>query len=193
MVNFNIDLKEKTILVTGAAGFIGSHLIKKLCQDMPGTRIIGIDNLNDYYDVRLKESRLRDLSPFPTFLFIKGNIADQSRVESVFKTYHPAVVVNLAAQAGVRYSITNPDAYIESNLIGFYNILEACRHSFDGERPGVEHLVYASSSSVYLLNHIKRCPADRMGFAVSPGQLSVRLPGHGKNNLPASFAFGRCL
>ncbi|MCI9635489.1 MAG: NAD-dependent epimerase/dehydratase family protein [Hungatella sp.] len=152
MVNFNIDLKEKTILVTGAAGFIGSHLIKKLCQDMPGTRIIGIDNLNDYYDVRLKESRLRDLSPFPTFLFIKGNIADQSCVESVFKTYHPAVVVNLAAQAGVRYSITNPDAYIESNLIGFYNILEACRHSFDGERPGVEHLVYASSSSVYGAN-----------------------------------------
>ena len=152
MVNFNIDLKEKTILVTGAAGFIGSHLIKKLCQDMPGTRIIGIDNLNDYYDVRLKESRLRDLSPFPTFLFIKGNIADQSCVESVFKTYYPAVVVNLAAQAGVRYSITNPDAYIESNLIGFYNILEACRHSFDGERPGVEHLVYASSSSVYGAN-----------------------------------------
>ena len=152
MVNFNIDLKEKTILVTGAAGFIGSHLIKKLCQDMPGTRIIGIDNLNDYYDVRLKESRLRDLSPFPTFLFIKGNIADQSCVESVFKTYYPAVVVNLTAQAGVRYSITNPDAYIESNLIGFYNILEACRHSFDGERPGVEHLVYASSSSVYGAN-----------------------------------------
>lgn len=133
----------KTILVTGAAGFIGSYLVKKLCESSADDIIIGIDNMNDYYDVRLKEQRLEELLQYPTFNFIKGNIADKQLVGDIFFNYKPQIVVNLAAQAGVRYSITNPDAYIESNLIGFYNILEACRHN------EVEHLVYASSSSVY--------------------------------------------
>ena len=133
----------KTILVTGAAGFIGSNLVKKLFQELPEVQVVGIDNMNDYYDVRLKEYRLEKLKPYRTFSFIKGNIADKQLIEEVFIQYKPHIVVNLAAQAGVRYSITNPDAYIESNLIGFYNILEACRHH------EVEHLVYASSSSVY--------------------------------------------
>ena len=144
-----IDLHKKTILVTGAAGFIGSNLVKRLYDDVKDVTVIGIDNMNDYYDVRLKESRLAELSVYPSFVFIKGNIADKGLVEDVFKQYHPQVVVNLAAQAGVRYSIINPDAYIESNLIGFYNILEACRHSYDEGNTPVEHLVYASSSSVY--------------------------------------------
>lgn len=148
MIDLNITLKGKTLLVTGAAGFIGSYLINKLCQDMPDCLIVGVDNLNDYYDVKLKESRLRNLSQYQSFLFIKGNIADKPFLDSVFKTYRPSVVVNLAAQAGVRYSITNPDVYIESNLIGFYNVLEACRHAADDGKE-VEHLVYASSSSVY--------------------------------------------
>ena len=133
----------KTILVTGAAGFIGSNLVKKLYKELPEAQVIGIDNMNDYYDVRLKENRLEELKQYSTFNFVKGNIADKQLIEEVFTQYHPQIVVNLAAQAGVRYSITNPDAYIESNLIGFYNILEACRHH------EVEHLVYASSSSVY--------------------------------------------
>lgn len=133
----------KTILVTGAAGFIGSYLVKRLCESSAEDIIIGIDNMNDYYDVRLKEQRLEELLQYPTFNFIKGNIADKQLVGDIFFNYKPQIVVNLAAQAGVRYSITNPDAYIESNLIGFYNILEACRHN------EVEHLVYASSSSVY--------------------------------------------
>lgn len=133
----------KVILVTGAAGFIGSNLVKKLCQANAEDKVIGIDNMNDYYDVRLKEQRLKDLEQYIGFTFIKGNIADKALINDVFDQYQPQIVVNLAAQAGVRYSITNPDAYIESNLIGFYNILEACRHH------EVEHLVYASSSSVY--------------------------------------------
>lgn len=133
----------KTILVTGAAGFIGSNLVKKLYKELPEAQVIGIDNMNDYYDLRLKESRLEELMQNSTFTFIKGNIADKQIIEEIFIQYQPQIVVNLAAQAGVRYSITNPDAYIESNLIGFYNILEACRHH------EVEHLVYASSSSVY--------------------------------------------
>lgn len=133
----------KKILVTGAAGFIGSNLVKKIYKELPDAQVIGIDNMNDYYDVQLKEHRLEVLKQFPTFTFIKGNIADKQLIEEVFTQYQPQIVVNLAAQAGVRYSITNPDAYIESNLIGFYNILEACRHH------EVEHLVYASSSSVY--------------------------------------------
>ena len=133
----------KTILVTGAAGFIGSYLVKKLCQASAEDIVVGIDSMNDYYDVRLKEQRLEQLMQYPTFTFIKGNIADKQLINEVFTQYQPKIVVNLAAQAGVRYSITNPDAYIEANLIGFYNILEACRHH------EVEHLVYASSSSVY--------------------------------------------
>lgn len=133
----------KTILVTGAAGFIGSNLVKKIYKELPKAQVIGIDNMNDYYDVRLKEQRLEELMQYPTFTFIKGNIADKQLINDTFAQYQPQIIVNLAAQAGVRYSITNPDAYIEANLIGFYNILEACRHH------EVEHLVYASSSSVY--------------------------------------------
>lgn len=144
-----VELKGKTILVTGAAGFIGSYLVKRLYSDVEDVTVIGIDNMNDYYDVRLKEARLKKLSAYPSFLFVKGNIADKAVITEIFEKYKPQVVVNLAAQAGVRYSITNPDAYIESNLIGFYNILEACRHSYDNGATGVEHLVYASSSSVY--------------------------------------------
>lgn len=144
-----VDLHKKTILVTGAAGFIGSNLVKRLYGDVKDVTVIGIDNMNDYYDVRLKESRLAELSVHPSFAFVRGSIADKNLIEDVFKKYQPQVVVNLAAQAGVRYSIINPDAYIESNLIGFYNILEACRHSYDEGNTPVEHLVYASSSSVY--------------------------------------------
>ena len=138
-----IDLKGKTVLVTGAAGFIGSNLVKRLCNNNENIRIIGIDNMNDFYDVSLKESRLKELLIYESFTFIKGNIADKDLIMKVFEEHKPEIIVNLAAQAGVRYSIVNPDAYIESNLIGFYNILEACRHY------SVDHLVYASSSSVY--------------------------------------------
>ena len=143
---------NKTILITGAAGFIGAFLAKALLENNSGTKIIGYDNLNDYYDIKLKEERLRMLSAFENFVFVKGDLADRERLEEVFQKYHPNIVVNLAAQAGVRYSITNPEAYLESNLIGFFNILECCRHSNDDEKEGVEHLVYASSSSVYGLN-----------------------------------------
>ena len=126
-----VDLQNKTVFITGVAGFIGSNLAKRLLADIPSVKIIGIDNMNDYYDVRLKESRLEELSSNPNFVFVKGSIADKSLVDQIFSDYEPGVVVNLAAQAGVRYSITNPDSYIQSNLIGFYNILEACRHSYD--------------------------------------------------------------
>lgn len=139
----HIELKNKTIFVTGVAGFIGSNLAKRLFQDIEGVKVVGIDNMNDYYDVRLKEARLEELSLNEGFTFVKGNLADKKLITSIFEKYSPAVVVNLGAQAGVRYSITNPDAYIEGNLIGFYNILEGCRHY------PIEHLVYASSSSVY--------------------------------------------
>ena len=149
MLKDNIDLNGKTILVTGVAGFIGSNLAKRLLRDYQTIRVVGIDNMNDYYDVHIKESRLKELSPNPNFIFIKGNIADKQTINELFEAYHPQIVVNLAAQAGVRYSIINPDAYIESNLLGFYNILEACRHSYDYGESGVLHLVYASSSSVY--------------------------------------------
>ncbi len=138
----------KTIFVTGAAGFIGSNLCKRLLEDS-SIKLIGIDNMNDYYDVNLKESRLKDLMQHDNFVFYRDSIANKSIIEEIFAKYEPEIVVNLAAQAGVRYSITNPDVYIESNLIGFYNILEACRHSYDDGKKGVEHLVYASSSSVY--------------------------------------------
>lgn len=161
-----ISLVGKTILVTGAAGFIGSNLVKRLLHDVNNIRVIGIDSITDYYDVNIKYERLKELDAINStfqvshFTFVKGDIADRTLIEKLFEDYHPHVVVNLAAQAGVRYSITNPDAYIQSNLIGFYNILEVCRHSADlynsSEHPhtsqtynGVEHLVYASSSSVY--------------------------------------------
>lgn len=144
-----IDLCGKTILVTGAAGFIGANLVAKLFESEEDIKVIGIDNMNQYYDVTLKEYRLKQISNYNGFVFVKGDIADKKLIEKVFEEYVPDIVVNLAAQAGVRYSITNPDAYIESNLIGFYNILEACRHSYDNNKKGVEHLVYASSSSVY--------------------------------------------
>lgn len=144
-----VDLKGKTILITGAAGFIGSNLAKRLCCDAEGATIVGVDNMNEYYDVRLKEARLNELSKYPSFVFVRGNIADKNLISEIFGKYKISAIVNLAAQAGVRYSIINPDAYIESNIIGFYNLLEAVRHSYDGGRDGVEHFVYASSSSVY--------------------------------------------
>lgn len=138
-----MDLKNKTVLITGVAGFIGSYLAKRLYAMEEDIRVVGIDNMNDYYDVELKKDRLRKLESYPSFVFLKGNIADKNTVQKIFQNYLPQIVVNLAAQAGVRYSILNPDAYIESNLVGFFNILEGCRHY------PVEHLVYASSSSVY--------------------------------------------
>lgn len=138
-----INLSNKNIFVTGAAGFIGANLVKRILNDFNDVKVIGLDNMNDYYDVKIKEYRLNELKNYNNFIFIKGNLADKELVNKIFDEYKPNVVVNLAAQAGVRYSITNPDVYIESNIIGFYNILEACRHN------EVEHLVYASSSSVY--------------------------------------------
>ena len=147
MLNKNVNLTGKTVLVTGAAGFIGSNLTLELFRSYQNVHVVGLDNVNDYYDVSIKEYRLNEIEKSEKaggkWTFVKGNLADKALVESVFEAYKPAVVVNLAAQAGVRYSITNPGAYIEANLIGFYNILEACRNY------SVEHLVYASSSSVY--------------------------------------------
>lgn len=151
----NVNLKNKTILITGAAGFIGSNLVLELLRTTEPVHIVGIDNMNDYYDVSIKEYRLQQIEnevqkhTDSSWNFVKGSIADKALINQIFADYKPAVVVNLAAQAGVRYSISNPDVYIESNLIGFYNILEACRHSYDNDAVGVEHLVYASSSSVY--------------------------------------------
>ena len=149
MLDRNVSLAGKTVLVTGAAGFIGSNLAKRLLEDAAGVKVVGIDNLNDYYDVRLKEERLKELAGQEAFAFVRGDIADKATVDHLFQAYRPQIVVNLAAQAGVRYSISHPDAYVASNLVGFYNILEACRHSYDEGQRGVEHLVYASSSSVY--------------------------------------------
>lgn len=146
MLETNVSLNTKTILVTGAAGFIGANLSKRLLEAGLGIKLVGLDNLNDYYDVRLKQHRLDELSSYADFHFIKGSLADKDLIEQVFTEHPPHIVVNLAAQAGVRHSIVNPDAYIESNLLGFYNILEACRHH------PVAHLVYASSSSVYGVN-----------------------------------------
>ncbi len=166
---------NKTILITGVAGFIGSYLAKYILENSDHTvTIVGIDNLNDYYDVTLKETRLtllKDAAEIPangTFVFVKGNLADKELVNSVFQEYSPSIVVNLAAQAGVRYSITNPDSYMESNVMGFFNILEACRHSYDDGAKGIEHLVYASSSSVYGAN--KKVPyslEDKVDHPVS--------------------------
>ena len=149
-----IDLNEKTILITGAAGFIGAALTQRILRECRGARVIGLDNMNDYYDPRLKEYRCAEneraqAEGQSSYQFIRGSIADKALVDRLFDEYRPEIVVNLAAQAGVRYSIDHPDVYIESNIIGFYNILEACRHSFDGGKTGVQHLVYASSSSVY--------------------------------------------
>lgn len=143
MVKYNVTIEGKTVLVTGVAGFIASNLAKRLFKDFKNIKIVGIDNMNAYYDVNIKKERLRDLTQQKNFVFVEDSIANKTVIENIFTEYKPSLVVNLAAQAGVRYSITNPDAYIESNLIGFYNILEACRHH------EVEHLVYASSSSVY--------------------------------------------
>ena len=154
----HIELTNKTIFITGSAGFIGSNLVLELLKTKSPITIIGLDNLNDYYDVNLKEWRLNEIEKClsehtdSTYVFIKGDLADKALIEKIFIDYKPAIVVNLAAQAGVRYSITNPDSYIQSNIIGFYNILEACRHSYDNGNKGVEHLVYASSSSVYGTN-----------------------------------------
>ena len=138
-----INLENKNIFITGTSGFIGYYLAKRVLTEVEGVKVIGLDNMNDYYDVRLKEARLKDLEQYSNYTFIKGDLADRELINKIFEDYKPSVVVNLAAQAGVRYSITNPDAYINSNIIGFYNILEACRYN------PVEHLVYASSSSVY--------------------------------------------
>ena len=155
-----IELQGKTILVTGAAGFIGANLVQELLKTQDSIRVIGIDNMNDYYDVSIKEFRLAQIETLhraqeaSEWVFVKGSIADRGLIQRIFADYKPELVVNLAAQAGVRYSIANPDAYIESNIIGFYNILEACRHSYDEDAgyAGVEHLVYASSSSIYGFN-----------------------------------------
>lgn len=151
----NIELKNKTVFITGSAGFIGSNLILELLKTQSPINIIGIDNLNDYYDVKIKEWRLEEIEKCldnhkdSSYTFYKEDLANKEIIDKIFKKHNPDIVVNLAAQAGVRYSISNPDSYIQSNLIGFYNILEACRHSYDGGSKGVEHLVYASSSSVY--------------------------------------------
>ena len=171
----HIDLNNKTILVTGSAGFIGSNLVTELIKSFSPITIIGIDNMNDYYDVSLKEWRLEEIEkalsdkPEITYRFIKGDISNKDTIDKSFKEYKPDIVVNLAAQAGVRYSITNPDAYIQSNIIGFYNILEACRHSYDNGEKGVDHLVYASSSSVYGTN--KKVPYSTDDMVDNPVSL----------------------
>lgn len=154
----NIQITKKSIFITGAAGFIGFNLVLELINTSTNVAIVGIDNMNDYYDVSIKQWRLVEIEkcaakhPDSSWTFIKGSIADKALIERIFEEYKPDIVVNLAAQAGVRYSIMNPDVYIDSNLIGFYNILEACRHSYDNDEKGVGHLVYASSSSVYGTN-----------------------------------------
>lgn len=145
-------MQPVTLFITGASGFIGCHLTKRLLSCCPEMTVVGIDNMNDYYDVSLKEYRLNELSKYENFRFVRGDIADKETVIQLFNECNPQTVIHLAAQAGVRYSITHPDSYISSNIIGFYNLLEACRHSYDDGRSGVEHLIFASSSSVYGLN-----------------------------------------
>lgn len=181
MLARNVSLSGKTVLVTGAAGFIGSNLVKRLFHDFEDIRVVGIDSITDYYDVRLKHARLKEIGELSRdWVFVKGSIADKGEVERLFDAFNPAVVVNLAAQAGVRYSITNPDAYIESNLIGFYNILEACRHH------GVEHLVYASSSSVYGSN--KKVPYSTDDKVDNPVSLYAATK---KSNELMAHAYGK--
>ena len=186
MLTPNIDLENKTILVTGAAGFIGANLVTELLNTVKGVKLVGLDNMNDYYDVSIKEYRLleiRKLADSKTdckWTFIKGNLADKALIENIFAEYKPEIVVNLAAQAGVRYSITNPDVYIESNLIGFYNILEACRHH------PVEHLVYASSSSVYGSN--KKVPYSTDDKVDNPVSLYAATK---KSNEPLAHAYSK--
>lgn len=172
MLNKNVKLEGQTILVTGAAGFIGANLVTELLQKVNNVTIIGLDNMCDYYDVSLKEYRLNKIDEVAAekegskWIMLRGNIADKIIIDYIFDEYKPSVVVNLAAQAGVRYSITNPDAYIQTNLVGFYNILEACRHSYDEGKRGVEHLVYASSSSVYGSN--KKVPYSTEDMVDNP-------------------------
>ena len=157
-----VSLENKIILVTGAAGFIGSNLVKHIINNVPSASVVGIDNMNDYYDVKLKETRVNELKQYEQFTFIKMDISEKEEMENLFQKYSFNIVVNLAAQAGVRYSITNPDSYIKSNLVGFYNVLECCRHY------PVEHLVYASSSSVYGTNaKIPYSPEDKVDEPVS--------------------------
>lgn len=181
-----IALENKTILVTGAAGFIGSNLVKRICEEVPSAKVVGIDSVNDYYDVALKEFRLNELSKYESFTFIKGNIANKELITEIFTKYKPAVVVNLAAQAGVRYSITNPDAYVEANLIGFYNILEACRHSYDDGETGVEHLVYAMALAADDVGVIER-------VAVSIQGMTSVYAHHFFGNLPRNYTPSRTL
>ena len=189
----NVSLENKVILVTGAAGFIGSNLVMELLREVHPVHIVGIDNMNDYYDVSIKEYRLNQIEELvgkqesSTWKFIKGSIADKALIDRIFAEDKPAVVVNLAAQAGVRYSITNPDVYIESNLIGFYNILEACRHSYDDGANGVEHLVYASSSSVYGSN--KKVPYATEDKVDNPVSLYAATK---KSNELMAHAYGNC-
>lgn len=173
MLKNNVLLSQKIIFVTGAAGFIGSNLVMELLRTLKGVHIVGLDNMNDYYDVSIKNYRLVEIEklaaehPDGTWTFIRGNLADRVLIDDLFKKYHFSVVVNLAAQAGVRYSIINPDVYIESNIIGFYNILEACRITMNTDHP-VEHLVYASSSSVYGMNkNIPYSTDDKVDTPVS--------------------------
>ena len=170
----DINLTGKTVFITGVAGFIGSNLAMELLRTVPEITVVGLDNMNDYYDVSIKEWRLREIEKLASdmsqcsYFCIKGDLADKETVDRIFAEYEPDIVVNLAAQAGVRYSITNPDSYIQSNLIGFYNVLEACRHSYDGGKKGVEHLVYASSSSVYGTNtKVPYSTEDRVDNPVS--------------------------
>lgn len=185
-----INLRNKSVFITGIAGFIGSNLAKRLLSTVEGVKVVGLDNMNHYYDVRLKEARLNELEQFDNFSFVKGNLADKAVIESIFEQYKPEIVVNLGAQAGVRYSITNPDAYVEANLIGFYNILEACRHSYDEGHTPVEHLVYASSSSVYGSN--KKVPYSTDDKVDNPVSLyaatkkSNELMAHAYSKLPKS-------
>ena len=188
MLNPNINLQNKSVLITGSSGFIGSNLVMELLRTVPSIHLVGIDNMNDYYDVSIKDYRLQEIEKLAeeksdsSWTFIKGNISDRALIDKLFKDYKFDVVVNLAAQAGVRYSITNPDVYIESNIIGFYNILEACRATMNTEHP-VEHLVYASSSSVYGTN--KKIPYSTDDKVDNPVSLYAATKAYAiSNNIP---------